>query len=148
MAACHDPDGPSHLTAVPAVMRSGDAFNVVPGHGELFCDLRADEIDAIEAVVDSVPAEHGGVRLEAELIRRWPEMHSEDAVGGRLERAAAALGRPIVPASHDGASDAATSPPRCPSPSTGSAARGSGPQPGRSSCSSPRSRAAPRWRWR
>ena len=36
-------DGPSHLTAVPTVLRSGDAFNVVPGSGELFCDLRADD---------------------------------------------------------------------------------------------------------
>ncbi len=106
VAACHDPDGPSHLTAVPTVMRSGDAFNVVPGHGELFCDLRADEIDAIEAVVDAVPAEHEGVRLESQLIRRWPGMHSEDAVGALLERASAALGRTIVPASRGGASDA------------------------------------------
>ena len=31
----HDPDGPDHLTAVPTVMHAGDAFNVVPGAGEL-----------------------------------------------------------------------------------------------------------------
>ena len=30
VAAQHDPHGPSHLTAVPTVLRSGDAFNVVP----------------------------------------------------------------------------------------------------------------------
>ena len=45
----HDPHGPAHLTAVPTVMRSGDAFNVVPGAGELFCDVRADDLEAIEA---------------------------------------------------------------------------------------------------
>ena len=106
VAACHDPDGPSHLTAVPTVLRAGEAFNVVPGHGQLFCDLRADEIDAIEAVLDAIPAEHGGVRLESELIRRWPGMHSEEAVGGLLARASTALGRPVVPASRGGASDA------------------------------------------
>ena len=60
----HDPDGPAHLTAVPTVLRSGEAFNVVPGRGELYCDLRADEIDAIEACCDAIPAEHEGVRLE------------------------------------------------------------------------------------
>ena len=106
VAACHAPDGPSRLTAVPTVLHSGDAFNVVPGRGELYCDLRADEIDAIEAVLDAIPAEHEGVRLEAELIRRWPGMHSEAAVAGLLERASAALGRPIVPRARGGASDA------------------------------------------
>ena len=30
LAARHDPDGPEHLTVVPTVIRSGDAFNVVP----------------------------------------------------------------------------------------------------------------------
>jgi glutamate carboxypeptidase len=104
--ACHDPDGPQHLTSVPTVLHSGDAFNVVPGAGELFCDLRADDLDAIERVLEAIPHEHDGVRLQAELIRRWPGMHSEAAVGGLLERAAAALGRPVLPASRGGASDA------------------------------------------
>ena len=34
VAARHDPDGSEHLTAVPTVLRSGDAFNVVPAAGE------------------------------------------------------------------------------------------------------------------
>ncbi len=106
VAASHDPDGPDRLTAVPTVLRSGEAFNVVPGVGELFCDLRAVELDAIEQVLRAIAADHDGVRLEAELIRRWPGMHSEDAVGGLLERAGAALGRPIRPAARGGASDA------------------------------------------
>jgi glutamate carboxypeptidase len=106
VAGRHDPHGPAHLTAVPTVLRSGDAFNVVPGRGELFCDLRADDLDAIEAVLDAVPAEVGGVRLEAELIRRWPGMRSEEATQPLLERATGALGRPIVPAARGGASDA------------------------------------------
>jgi glutamate carboxypeptidase len=102
----HAPDGPDHLTSVPTVVHSGDAFNVVPGYGELFCDLRADDLAAIEAVLDALPHEHEGVRLQAELIRRWPGMHSEAAVGGLLERAGAALGRPLVPTARGGASDA------------------------------------------
>src|SRR5204862_6447292 len=80
--------------------------NVVPGTGELFCDLRADDLDAIEAVLGAVPHEHDGVLLQPELIRRWPGMHSEAAVAGLLRRAAAALGRPILPATRRGASDA------------------------------------------
>ena len=34
------------LTAVPTVVRAGDAFNVVPAAGELICDVRADRLDA------------------------------------------------------------------------------------------------------
>jgi len=106
VAAAHDPKGRDHLTAVPTVLRSGDAFNVVPGSGELYCDCRADELSAIEAVLAAVPPDVGGVRLEAGLIRRWPGMHSEAAVAPVLGRAAAALGRPIVGVRRGGASDA------------------------------------------
>ncbi|HEY6886940.1 MAG TPA: M20/M25/M40 family metallo-hydrolase [Solirubrobacter sp.] len=102
----HDPSGPAHLTAVPTVMRSGDAFNVVPGTGELYCDVRADDLDAIERVLDKLPAEIDEVRLEAELIRRWPGMHSEAAVAPVLSAASAALGRRVAPAARGGASDA------------------------------------------
>jgi glutamate carboxypeptidase len=106
VAACHDPAGPDHLTAVPTILRSGDAFNVVPGAGELFCDCRADELDAIESIVTRIPADIGGVTLHPELIRRWPGMHSEQAVGPVLAAAAAALDRPVRAASRGGASDA------------------------------------------
>jgi glutamate carboxypeptidase len=106
VAARHDPSGPSHLTAVPTVIRSGDAFNVVPGSGELFCDLRADDLEAIEAVLQAIPEEVGGARLEAELIRRWPGMHSEAAVAPLLARAGELLGREVAPAARGGASDA------------------------------------------
>jgi glutamate carboxypeptidase len=106
VAARHDPAGPSRLTAVPTVLRSGDAFNVVPGSGELFCDLRADELDAIEAVLDHIPAEVGGAYLEPELIRRWPGMHSEAATAPLLERASERLGRRVAAAARGGASDA------------------------------------------
>jgi glutamate carboxypeptidase len=106
VAACHDPHGPHHLTAVPTVLRAGDAFNVVPGAGELFCDCRADDLFAIEAVIDALPEEVRGVTLHAELIRRWPGMHSEQAVAPVLAGAATALGRPVRGASRGGASDA------------------------------------------
>ncbi|MDA0136948.1 M20/M25/M40 family metallo-hydrolase [Solirubrobacter deserti] len=106
VASRHAPAGPSHLTAVPTILRSGEAFNVVPGHGELFCDVRADELDAIEDVLTHIPAEHEGVRLEAELIRRWPGMQAEAATEPLLKRATALLGRRIAPAARGGASDA------------------------------------------
>ena len=106
VAGSHDPSGPQHLTAVPTVVRSGEAFNVVPGTGELFCDCRADDLDAIESVLDSIPGEVGGVVLRAELMRRWPGMHSEDAVAPVLARASELLERPVRGVSRGGASDA------------------------------------------
>jgi glutamate carboxypeptidase len=106
VAERHDPRGPDHLSAVPTVMRSGDAFNVVPGAGELFCDVRADDLAAIERILPHIPAEVGGATLHPDLFRRWPGMHSEAAVAPVLERAGAALGRRIAPAARGGASDA------------------------------------------
>ncbi len=106
VAACHDPDGPDRRTAVPTILHAGDAFNVVPAHGELVCDVRADHMGAFEAVLDAVPAEVGGVTLRAENLRRWPGMDARTHVAPVLDRAADALGRPIRPASRGGASDA------------------------------------------
>jgi glutamate carboxypeptidase len=106
LAACHDPRGPERLTAVPTVLRSGEAFNVVPAAGELICDVRADASDAFDSVLAAIPAEVGGARLEAEQVRVWPGMDSRAATAGLLERAAAALGRPIAGAARGGASDA------------------------------------------
>jgi glutamate carboxypeptidase len=106
VAARHDPGGPQHLTAVPTVLRSGDAFNVVPAEGELICDVRADSLDALRDVLDAVPAAVGGATLRAQLVRQWPGMDSRAATVGLLERAARALGRPIAGGARGGASDA------------------------------------------
>jgi glutamate carboxypeptidase len=106
VAACHDPEGPDRRTAVPTILHAGDAFNVVPAHGELVCDVRADHMDAFAAVLEAVPAEVGGVTLRAENLRRWPGMDARTQVAPVLERAGGILGRPVVPASRGGASDA------------------------------------------
>ncbi len=106
VAACHAPDGPDRLTAVPTVLRAGDAFNVVPAHGELTCDVRADRLEAFDAVMAAVPAEVGGARLEVENLRRWPGMDARAVVAPVLERAGAALGRPLAGHARGGASDA------------------------------------------
>jgi glutamate carboxypeptidase len=106
VAACHDPDGPHRLTAVPTILRSGEAFNVVPGDGELFADCRADDLAAVEDVLAAIPRDVGGVTVEPSLIRRWPGMDATAHVGGVLERASAALGRPVVGVPRGGASDA------------------------------------------
>jgi glutamate carboxypeptidase len=102
----HAPTGPDRLTAVPTVMRSGEAFNVVPDRGELICDLRADEARAIIGVMESLPRRLDGVELDPELIRLWPGMHSEEATAPLLGRATDALGRPVVGTARGGASDA------------------------------------------
>jgi glutamate carboxypeptidase len=107
VAACHDPNGSSRLTAVPTVLHSGEAFNVVPDAGELICDVRADSSDAFSAVLASVPDEVGGARLHAALLREWPGMDSRTATTDLLSRASAAIGRPIAAGARGGASDAA-----------------------------------------
>jgi glutamate carboxypeptidase len=106
VAQHHAPQGPDRLTAVPTVMHAGDAFNVVPGRGELSCDVRADTDAAILGVLAALPREVGGVTLEAELIRLWPGMSSEQATASLLARASATLGRPVIGVPRGGASDA------------------------------------------
>jgi len=106
VAARHDPRGERRLTVVPTILRSGDAFNVVPASGELFCDLRADSAEAFEPVLEAVPEDVGGVRLEPALLRLWPGMDAREASAGLLASASERLGRPIVGMDRGGASDA------------------------------------------
>ena len=106
VAAAHDPRGPDRLSAVPTVIDSGDAFNVVPANGELFCDLRAERLEAFTRVIDDLPAEVGGARLEPTLVRQWPGMDARERTRDLLEAAGERLGRPIVGAERGGASDA------------------------------------------
>ena len=106
VAACHDPAGPSRRTAVPTILHSGTALNVVPADGELICDVRADDLDAIRAVLDVIPAEVGGAAITTELQREWPGMDARETVGVILQAASEAIGAPIRPASRGGASDA------------------------------------------
>jgi glutamate carboxypeptidase len=106
VAALHDPAGPERLTAVPTVIRSGDAFNVVPADGELFCDLRADAIAAFDTVLAAVPVEVGGAALRADLVRLWPGMDTGEAAAPVLAAASRRLGREVVGMERGGASDA------------------------------------------
>jgi glutamate carboxypeptidase len=106
LATLSDPAGSDQLTVVPTVIRSGDAFNVVPAEGELVCDIRAASIDVFERVLREVPAEYHGVELRAWLERSWPAMDARLATSGLLEAAGRRLGRPIKPAARGGASDA------------------------------------------
>lgn len=106
VAARHDPAGPEHLTAVPTVVQSGEAFNVVPATGQLLCDLRADDLETFDTVLEGLPAYVDGVRLESEFLRRWPGMDSGELTAAMLESAGVRLGRPIVGTRRGGASDA------------------------------------------
>jgi glutamate carboxypeptidase len=106
IAAHHDPRGTAGLTVVPTVVRSGDAFNVVPAEGELIFDMRSDSLEALEAVHAVVPAELRGVTLRAAMERRWPAMDSEAATRELLGRAETRLGRQLVGVARGGASDA------------------------------------------
>ena len=106
VATRHDPHGAERLTAVPTVINCGEAFNVVPGAGELLCDLRADDVDTFDEVLAALPDRVDGVRLESALLRRWPSMDSRAQTAPLLEDAAQRLGRPIVAVARGGASDA------------------------------------------
>jgi glutamate carboxypeptidase len=106
IAAQHDPRGADRLTAVPTVVRSGAAFNVVPAAGRLIADVRADRLDAFARVLDAVPSEVGGATLTARLAREWPGMDARAATRPLLARAGELLGRPVIAAQRGGASDA------------------------------------------
>jgi glutamate carboxypeptidase len=106
VSAMHDPHGELRLTAVPTILRSGDAFNVVPAAGELFCDMRADDAVAFDAVLAAVPDEVGGVTLERTLLRLWPGMDARGPAAGLLAAAGERLGRSITGMDRGGASDA------------------------------------------
>lgn len=107
VATLSDPSGPERLTAVPTVVRAGDAFNVVPAAGELICDMRAERLEAFAPVVEAVPERIDGVEVEAALVRRWPAMDSRERVAERLVGPAAKLlGGPIGIGGRGGASDA------------------------------------------
>ncbi len=106
VAARHDPAGPAHLTAVPTVVQSGEAFNVVPAAGELLCDLRADDLATFDEVLDGLPDAVDGVTLESGLLRRWPGMDSGERTASMLASASGLLGRAIAGTARGGASDA------------------------------------------
>jgi glutamate carboxypeptidase len=102
----HDLTGSEQLSVVPTVLRSGDAFNVVPAHGELICDMRARRLEAFAPVLASVPGVLDEVRLDVRMGRSWPGMDAEAATAPLLEAAGKRIGRPVVGVPRGGASDA------------------------------------------
>ena len=107
MAAAAAPQEPDFLTSVPTILRSGEAFNVVPGSGELIGDLRAAHAGAFDAVIAAIPDSVGDVRLESEMLRLWPGMDAREATQPLLARASELLGgAPLHAGARGGASDA------------------------------------------
>jgi glutamate carboxypeptidase len=106
VAELHDPRGLDQLSAVPTVMHSGEALNVVPASGELMFDLRARRLAAFDAVLAAIAPELDGVALEAQLERNWPGMDSSTATAHLIELASERLGRRIEGVPRGGASDA------------------------------------------
>jgi glutamate carboxypeptidase len=106
VAEHHAPSGPDRLSVVPTVLRSGDAFNVVPAQGELIFDLRAERASAFDAVLAAIPDSIGEVRTEARMERVWPGMDTRRSTEALLRDASARLGRPVVGVARGGASDA------------------------------------------
>jgi glutamate carboxypeptidase len=88
------------------VLRSGEAFNVVPDQGELIFDLRADRTGAFDAVMAAIPASIGEVKTEGRMERVWPGMDTRRSVEELLRDASERLGRPVLGVARGGASDA------------------------------------------
>lgn len=106
IAGAHDPHGAERLTCVPTILHAGEALNVVPGHGELTADLRADTLAAFEPVLAAIPGDVDGVTVEARMARRWPGMDARVSAAPLLAAAAEAWGSPILAGERGGASDA------------------------------------------
>ena len=148
VAALADPGGPDQLTVVPTVMRSGDAFNVVPADGELIFDIRARAADAFERVMAAVPADVDGVaarRTWSAAGRAW--MHGRPSRRCSRRRARGSGGRSAAPPAAAPATPA-TSRRRSRSRSTGSDHAVAAPTPRPSSCSPSPCGSAPRSRSR
>jgi glutamate carboxypeptidase len=126
LAELHAPAGPDQLSVVPTVLRSGDAFNVVPAQGELIFDLRARESEAFTSVMAAIPQTLDGVGLKAVMERVWPGMNTRAATAGLLEAASGRLGRSIVGVPRGGASDASHVAPEIPVTVDGLGPRGGG----------------------
>jgi glutamate carboxypeptidase len=105
-ASLHDPQGAAGLSVVPSRIDSGGAINVVPAHGTMMVDVRANSEAAFAEVIRAIPATSRGATLEVELIRSWPGMDSRAACADLLGAASRRLGRPILGGSRGGASDA------------------------------------------
>jgi glutamate carboxypeptidase len=91
---------------VPTILRSGEAINIVPGSGELVCDLRADNLAALEAIEAAIPDQIAGAGIEIVRERAWPGMDAREPTAPLLANASELLGRPIVASERGGASDA------------------------------------------
>ena len=126
VARRHDPTGPERLTAVPTVVQCGEAFNVVPATGQLLCDLRADDLATFDIVLSGLPGSVDGVRLEGDLLRRWPGMDAREVTAPLLAAASERLGRPIAGTARGGASDASYMAPVIPITIDGLGPRGGG----------------------
>ena len=140
----------SALSVVPTVVRSGDAFNVVPADGELIFDMRADSQRGVRgrargASRASSTASRSRPRWSA-CGRGWTRARPPR---GLLERAGARLGRPIVGVSRGGASDASHFAASIPLTVDGLGPRGGGAHtPGGVRARAIAAASAPRWRWR
>ena len=115
VAARHAPDGPERLTAVPTVLHAGEAFNVVPGRGELSCDLRADSDAAILGVLDAHAARRRRrhARAGAHAALAGDELGGRDGAAARARAARRSGGRWSACAAAAPATPA-TSPPAIP----------------------------------
>jgi len=93
------------LTVTPTQFHAGDAINIVPAYGFLQFDVRAFSEQTARNVLAMVPDELKGVKLEAELIERFPAMDARHSAEKVLEEVERILDRPVLGLSRGGSAD-------------------------------------------
>ena len=94
IAAASDPAGPERLTAVPTILRSGEAFNVVPPRAGWSATCARTTWPPSGRCSRRCPSELDGVSIESALVRAWPGMDTRAETTGVLERRGGAAGAP------------------------------------------------------
>ena len=149
LRATADPDGPDRLTVVPTVMRSGEAFNVVPDAGELLFDMRSRDERRFESAMAAVRAEIGGVDADGcdgAGLACDGQRGGDRAPAGRRKRAARPADHRALARGRQRRQPLRAGDPARRSTDSGPGAPASTPR--RSSCGGHRCARAPRWRWR
>ena len=144
-----DPAGPDRLTAVPTILSSGEAFNVVPPQGGWSATCAPTTWPPSSRCSRRCPTRSTGCRSSRRWCAPGPGWTRASATADLLADAAERLGRPMVASERGGASDAShIAHGRAAHDRRPGAARRRRAHARTSGSARRRCARAPRWRWR